>query len=251
MRKLIIGGSGGKMGSAVAQISSEYGFDVIAGFDFFSQKSYNFPVYDDPTSCLEKTDVIIDFSNPAALEGILNYACRTKTPVVIATTGYSESQMEFINTTSKVIPIFMSANMSIGINLLISLVKKCAGILYEDFDIEIIEKHHNKKADAPSGTALMLAEAINSSLPSKRELLYGRSPDTGRRSKDEIGMHSVRGGSIVGEHEIIFAGNDEVLELKHSVASREVFAVGALKAAKFILDKPCGIFSMDDLVGNL
>lgn len=247
MTKLIVGGIGGHMGGAVASIAGEYGFEVTAGFDIKIQSSA-FPVYDDPLSCYEKADVIIDFSSTDALDGILGYAMRTNTPAVLAVTGYSPEQRTRIEQASKSLPIFASANMSLGINLLLALVKKCTEVLQEDFDIEIIEKHHNRKLDAPSGTALMLAQSISSAMLDAPPYVYGRTPETGRRTRKEIGIHAVRGGNIIGEHEVLFAGANETLSLTHTVASREVFAVGALKAARYLLGKENGLYDMSDLV---
>lgn len=238
------------MGSAVAALADSYGFDVVAGFDI-KVLSTTIPVYNDPLSCYEKADVIIDFSSPSALDGILSYSLRTQTPVVLAATGYSVEQKKQIEAAAASIPIFASANLSLGVNLLLSLVKKCTEVLQDDFDIEIIEKHHNRKADAPSGTALMIAQSVSEAMRDQPDVVYGRSPASGRRKHNEIGIHSVRGGTIVGEHEVLFAGTNEVLTLTHTASSREVFAVGALKAAGYLLCKGNGLYNMDDLVNKV
>ena len=195
--------------------------------------------------------MIIDFSHPSALEPLLAYATAHKIPAVIATTGLSAEQKEQLAEAAKEIPLFFSANMSLGINLLISLAKKAAALLEESFDIEIIERHHNQKIDAPSGTALAIADGISEVLKNPPEYVYDRHSVRRKRKKNEIGLHAVRGGTIVGDHEVLFAGNDEVIELKHSAASKEVFAVGAVKAAKFLAGKRPGMYSMTDLVEEL
>lgn len=194
----------------------------------------------------EKPDVIIDFSSPAALQSELEYAEANGVPLVIGSTGFSENQIDDINAAARKTAIFRTANFSLGVNLLKSLVKRAAEVLGEDFDIEIVEKHHNKKADAPSGTALMLAESANSAFGNKKQYVCGRSGNCGKRG-NEIGMHSVRGGSIVGEHEVMFCGEDETITLSHSAGSKKIFAAGAIRAAKWIVGKPAGLYNMDDI----
>lgn len=191
-------------------------------------------------------DAIIDFSHPSVTDSMLKYAVATKTPVVLCTTGLSDEQIANAKSAAKEIPLFFSANMSLGVNLMVSLCKKAAEILGDDFDIEIIEKHHNQKIDAPSGTALMLANAINEG--GEYHYIYDRQSVRKKREKREIGIHSVRGGNIVGEHEVIFAGHDEVVSLKHSATSKEVFAVGAVNAAAFLKGKQAGLYDMQDML---
>lgn len=193
-------------------------------------------------------DCIVDFSHPSVTDSMLDYALKTKTPVVLCTTGLSKEQIAAAHNAAKEIPVFFSANMSLGVNLMVALCKKAAEILGEDFDIEIIEKHHNQKLDAPSGTALMLADAINSTADEKYNYVYDRQSVRKKRERSEIGIHSVRGGNIVGEHEVIFAGHDECVSIKHSATSKEVFAVGAVNAARFLKGKNAGLYSMEDML---
>ena len=248
MIKVIICGASGKMGGFVANACKEDGnLQVVAGIDKVNL-GQDFPIFDSFSKLNVTADVIIDFSNPALLDDILDYAVSTKTPVVLATTGYSQAQIEQINAASKNIPIFFTFNMSLGVNLICSLAKKAADILGDSFDIEIIEKHHNQKIDAPSGTAIMLANAVNSSFDNEKVYEYDRHSKRQKRSKNEIGIHAVRGGTIVGEHDVIFAGHDEVITLSHSAQSKEVFAAGAVKAAKFIVGKPSGLYDMGDIL---
>ena len=208
-----------------------------------------YPIYADMNQITEKPDVIIDFSNPALLESLLIYAKEKKVPAVICTTGFSKEQTERIKEASKTIPILYSRNMSLGINLLVELSKIATGILGENFDVEIIEKHHNKKIDAPSGTALMLAEEIAERMPEKAAFTYDRSKERKSRTKNEIGIHSVRGGTIAGDHEVIFAGNKEIITLSHHAESREIFAVGALRAAEYLAKvKTAGFYTMKDVI---
>ena len=196
----------------------------------------------------EDADVIIDFSNPALLNDLLDFAVKKSMPVVIATTGYDESQKKQIQEASRKTSVFFTYNMSLGINLLANLAKKAVQVLGDGFDIEIIEKHHNQKIDAPSGTALMLADAICEELNKPMKYEYDRHSKREKRTKNEIGMHAVRGGTIVGEHEIMFAGRDEIITLSHSARSKEVFAVGAVNAALFLKDKPAGMYSMKEMI---
>lgn len=248
MLKIIIHGCNGKMGRVIAKLASESpDFKVVAGIDK-NTSQLDFPVYADLEDVKEEADVIIDFSYHTAVPEMIKKAATKKLPVVVATTGLSDEELSVINNASKEIPIFRSANMSLGVNILISIVKEVAKILQNDFDIEIIEKHHNMKKDAPSGTALMIADAINEVLNSKKEYIYGRHTKTKERSKSELGIHAVRGGTIVGEHDVIFAGHDELITISHTAQSREIFGYGALKAAKFIAGKSPGIYNMEDLV---
>lgn len=249
MTKIAITGACGRMGRVIAALCGERAdCGIIAGIDLLGTAYAEFPVYKTVFELPEKPDVILDFSHPSALPDLLSYCKINSVPLVIATTGYSDEEKAQITAASAQIPVFFTFNMSLGINLLAELARKAAKILGGQFDIEIVEKHHNQKKDAPSGTAIMLAEAINSELDNKRRPVYDRHSVRKPRDKDEIGMHSVRGGTIVGEHEIIFAGHDEVISLSHSAQSREVFAVGAVNAAVFLSGKPAGMYAMDDLI---
>ena len=249
MVKIILNGCFGRMGKVITEIVKENNeCEIIAGVDAFSQGQSDFPVYKNIDDVKEKADVIIDFSNPSALDDLLNFATYNKSAIVLATTGYNDEQISKIKEYSKKIPVFFTFNMSLGINLLTALSKKAASILGNDFDIEIIEKHHNQKLDAPSGTALMLANSINEVFDDSLQYEYDRHSKRQKRSKKEIGMHSVRGGTIVGEHEVIFAGKDEVITLSHSAASRTVFANGAVKAAIFMSKKEPGLYDMKSII---
>ena len=237
------------MGQVISDIlNNDETAKVAFGFDINTEKKNSFPVYDNIDDIEEAADVVIDFSHPALLSDIIRYCKSTKTPAVIATTGLSDSQLADIDELSKEVAVFRSANMSLGINLLINLVKKAAPLLEGKFDVEIVEKHHNQKIDAPSGTALMLADAISEVLSDEPEYVYDRHSVRKKRSKTEIGIHSVRGGTIVGEHEVIFAGNDEIVEIKHTATSKGVFAEGAIKAAKFLVGKNAGMYNMQNLI---
>lgn len=248
MLRIILSGCCGKMGRVINDIiSADDSAEIIAGVDAYGEKYSNFPVYKNFEQ-LPKADVIIDFSNPTALDGLITYAAKTKTPAVIATTGYSGEEIEKINAAALLFPVFFTFNLSLGVNLLVSLSKKAAEFLGNDFNIEIIEKHHNLKVDAPSGTAIMLANAINNTLGDNLLYEYDRHSKRQKRNKNEIGIHSIRGGTIVGEHEVIFAGNNEVLSLKHEAFSKTIFANGAIKAAKFIANKPAGLYNMNDML---
>ena len=251
VRKIIISGCNGRMGRVVARsCEAEPDVSVVAGFDV-SLESRAFPVFVSPANFTGEADAVIDFSSPAALDGLLAFALERKVPLVLATTGYSDEQLAQIDEASKRIPIFRSANMSLGINVLLELVKKAAAVLGDSYDIEIVEKHHNRKVDAPSGTALMIADAAASALNFKPEYVYERHSVRQSRDKKEIGISAVRGGTIVGIHEIMFAGRDEIIEIKHTAMSREIFANGAVKAAKFLagVSKP-GMYDMSMLVEN-
>lgn len=251
VRKIIISGCNGRMGRVVESIcEADPDVSVVAGFDV-SLESRAFPVFVSPANFTGEADAVIDFSSPAALNGLLAFALERKVPLVLATTGYSDEQLAQIDEASKRIPIFRSANMSLGINVLLELVKKAAAVLGDSYDIEIVEKHHNRKVDAPSGTALMIADAAASALNFKPEYVYERHSVRQSRDKKEIGISAVRGGTIVGIHEIMFAGRDEIIEIKHTAMSREIFANGAVKAAKFLagVSKP-GMYDMSMLVEN-
>lgn len=238
------------MGQVVAKVVSERSdCAIVGGVSKKTSTTTGFPTVETFSKLDVEADVIIDFSNPELIEPLLSYALTKKMPAVICTTGFNEVQIEKIMAASERIPIFFSSNMSLGVNLMISLAQKAAKALYPGFDMEIVEKHHNKKIDAPSGTALMLANAVKSTLKQTLECVYDRHLSKKSRSKSEIGIHSVRGGTIVGEHEIIFAGKDEVLKISHTALSKEIFAVGAVNAANFVISKPAGLYNMPDLLG--
>lgn len=250
MLRVILSGCNGKMGRVITDIINKRDDAVIvAGVDLDLSQNGPFPVFRKFTDINCEADVIIDFSNSAVLESLLSFAVNKKMPCVIATTGFSDTQVEQIKKASEEIPVFFSFNMSLGINLLAELCAKAASIL-DGFDIEIIEKHHNQKVDAPSGTAILLYNEINNQLQGKMKPEYDRHPKREKRSNNEIGIHAVRGGTIVGEHEVIFAGRDEIITLSHSARSKEVFAVGAVNAAFFLKDKSAGIYSMKELVAE-
>ncbi len=248
MINVLLCGANGRMGNAVRRIANENpALCIAAGFDI-NTESTDFPVYDSLQKVNEKLDCIIDFSHPSLTDEVLDYAKKNKIPAVICTTGLSKEQISKIEFYSKDTPIFFSANMSLGVNLLIDLVTKASKVLESNFDIEIVEKHHNQKLDAPSGTALAIADAISDTVAFNPKYVFDRHSVRKKRDKDEIGIHAVRGGNIVGEHTVIFAGNDEIIEVKHSATSREVFAVGAVRAAIFMYQKDPGLYSMADLV---
>ena len=249
MTKIILSGSNGQMGHAVIRaISDRSDCKIVAGVCKNICENNDFPSFASFDKINIDANVIIDFSNPTLLDSFLNYAVCKKIPIVICTTGFSNEQIEKIKNTAKIIPIFFSGNMSIGINLLIELAKKATAVLGNSFDIEIIDKHHNKKIDAPSGTALMIANAINSADNRNFNYVFDRHCYRKPRSNSEIGIHSVRGGTIVGEHEVIFAGKNETLTISHSAQSKEIFAVGAINAATFLFSKPAGLYTMSDLL---
>ncbi len=248
MLKVILSGCCGKMGRVINSIIEEdENLTIVAGVDPYGEKYADFPVFPNFAE-LPQADVIIDFSHPSALDGLLTFAAKTKTPVVIATTGYNEAETEKIRAAAGIIPVFFTFNLSLGVNLMVSLAKKATAFLGTDFNIEIIEKHHNQKVDAPSGTAIMLADAVNETLDNKMLYEYDRHSKRQKRNKNEIGIHSVRGGTIVGEHEVIFAGNNEVISIKHEAFSKTVFANGSVTAAKFLAGKSAGLYNMNDIL---
>ena len=250
MLKLAISGCNGRMGRVITEIAAKReDMKVVAGFDMNTVRLADSPVYSDPLEFPGGCDVIVDFSNVSATGHLLEYCRRTRTPVVICTTGHSEEQLALIRETAKEIPVFRSGNMSLGINLMMEVLKKCASVLGADFDVEIIEKHHNQKLDAPSGTALMLADAVNEALPYDAEYVYDRHERREKRPAHEIGIHTIRGGTIVGEHSVIFSGRDEIIEIKHNANSREVFAAGAVNAAAFLARQTGpGLYNMSDVI---
>ena len=251
MLKIIISGCNGRMGRVIAQLcAADPDLEVAAGFDILGADSgYSFPVCSTPAQFTGTADAVIDFSHPAALDGLLEFAVSRKIPLVLATTGYSPEQLAQIGSAARQVPIFRSANMSLGINVMLELVKKASSVLGNVCDIEIVERHHNKKLDAPSGTALMIADAAAQACPHETNYVYERHSVRQPRDRKEIGISAVRGGTIVGVHEVIFAGHDEIIEIKHTAMSREIFAQGAVEAARFLsgVKKP-GLYDMAMLV---
>ncbi len=249
MVNIILSGCCGKMGRVIRNcVSQRDDCKIIAGVDLCADATADFPIVPSFSQLDTDADVIIDFSHPSTLDGLLSFAESKGIAAVLATTGYSDEQIAKIKDYSNRTPLFFSFNMSLGINLMVELIKKATCILSDGFDIEIVEAHHNQKLDAPSGTAVMLANSVQSALSENYTLKYDRHPDRKKRDEKEIGIHSIRGGTIVGEHEVIFAGHDEVFRLSHSAGSKEIFAVGALKAALFIVGKPVGLYSMSDMM---
>ncbi len=250
MIKIIIHGCNGRMGQAIASIAAmESDTQIVAGIDKFPDVRENsFPVYKSLEECNESADIIIDFSVPAALPDLLDQAVKRNIPIIIATTGFLTPDLDLITQASHHIPIFRSANMSLGVNVMLELAEKAASVLGHQFDIEIIENHHNQKVDSPSGTAYALADAINETLLNSKSYIYGRHSKNDKRSKAEIGIHAIRGGTVPGEHTVLFAGNDEVLEIAHRAYSRHIFAVGALEACKFLVGKLPGLYGMKDML---
>lgn len=247
MINVMLSGAGGAMGRVLAGvIAGTPDMTVTAGFDSRPVEA-EFPVYTDPAQCTQPVDVIIDFSHFSAFDTIFGYACEKRIPIVVATTGLSDENMAAIQAASADFPIFKTANMSLGINVIAKVLTEIAGNLAPGFDIEIIEKHHNKKADAPSGTALLLADAINAGLEDKKQYT---TVYTGKRQKEEIGIHAIRGGTIPGEHTVLFAGNDELIEIKHTALSKKIFANGAVTAARFLIDQQPGLYDMQDTISQ-
>ena len=249
MLNVMLCGCGGRMGAAVATAAEMAGDRIVAGVDINPAAASPYPVYHNPCEFAGRADVMIDFSHHSALPALLEYALKTGTPLVVATTGHTDEEMALMREAATKVPVFFSRNMSLGINLLIALCRRAAATLGEEFDIEIIEKHHNKKLDAPSGTALMIADALAEK--GDHPYVYDRHAERRARARGEIGLHAVRGGTIVGEHEVMFCGKDEIVTLSHSAASREVFATGALRAAHFLVGKGAGFYNMDDVVSEL
>ena len=251
MINLLISGALGRMGKKVYEVcSNTEGITAVCGVDRFENfDNANFPIYDSYANLKEKVDVIIDFSAPSTLPSILDYSIKNGVPAVLCATGYSNEDVEKVKNASQKVALFRSANMSLGVNVLIDLVKKASAVLGQTFDIEIIEKHHNQKVDSPSGTALMLADGVKDVLP-KKFYVYGREGFVGKRDKNEIGIHAVRGGNIVGEHDVVFAGENETVTLSHQATDRGVFANGAIAAAKYIVTKTTGLYDMSDVING-
>lgn len=251
MINILLSGANGKMGKAVTKAAENLAdIKIAAGFDLNTESTGNFKVYNDLSLITEDIDCIIDFSHPSVFDDMLSFAEKNKLPYIICTTGLSDGQKQAFVAASKNSPIFFSANMSVGVNLITELAKRASKILEESFDIEIIEKHHNLKIDAPSGTALAIADAIGDTVSYNPKYTYDRHSVRKKREKEEIGLHAIRGGNIVGEHSVIFAGLDEVIEIKHSATSKEVFAQGAIRASRFMYQKGAGLYNMTDVLNE-
>ena len=252
MLKIALSGCNGRMGRAITELASQRGdLEIVAGFDAVPTKLSTYPVYADPFEYTGEVDVCVDFSAASALDHLLAYCVPRGIPLLLATTGHSDAQLAALRTASEQIAVFKSPNMSLGVSVLRDLVCRATRILGADYDIEIVERHHNQKLDAPSGTALALAHDVQAELPFEAELVYDRHERREKRPKNEIGMHALRGGTIVGEHEVMFAGTNEVISISHSAQSREVFASGALHAAKYLAGREPGIYDMRDLVASI
>lgn len=251
MIRVIMHGCNGKMGQTISGlIAEDPDVELVAGIDARDDGHNPYPVFTDIEKCDVEADCLIDFSAAAAVDRLLDYCLERKLPCVLCTTGLSEAQLARVDEVSKQVAILKSANMSLGINLLLKMLKEVAAVLAPaGFDIEIVEKHHNLKLDAPSGTALALADSINEELNGEYEYVYDRSGRRERRPKKEIGLSAVRGGTIVGDHDVIFAGADEVVTFSHTAYSKAVFGKGAVQAAKFLAGKPAGMYDMSQVVG--
>ena len=250
MIKMIMHGCNGHMGQTITKLAKEdSAIEIVAGVDSYTGVTNEYPVFESIETCDVQADVVVDFSNAGAVDGLLEYCEKKGIPVVLCTTGLSDGQLEMVQKTSKNVAILRSANMSLGINMLLKLLKEAAGILAPaGFDIELVERHHNQKLDAPSGTALALADSGNEALDNAYTYVYDRSKVRQKRDKKEIGISAVRGGTIVGDHEVIFAGADEVVEFKHTAYSKAVFGKGALEAATFLAGKQPGLYDMSDVI---
>ena len=251
MVKIIMHGCNGRMGRVITDlVSQESEATIVAGVDKFGNSTGEFPVFDSIEKCDVPADVIIDFSNALAVDSVLDYAVEKQIPVVLCTTGLSDDQLAKVKEISSKVAVLKSANMSVGVNVLMKVLRDAAPTLAAaGFDIEIVEKHHNQKLDAPSGTAIALADSINDSLNNEYEYVYDRSTRREKRPEKEIGISAVRGGTIVGDHDVIFAGLDEVVTLSHRAYSRSIFAKGAIEAAKFLAGKPAGMYDMSNVIG--
>nr|WP_294491367.1 4-hydroxy-tetrahydrodipicolinate reductase [uncultured Mediterraneibacter sp.] len=251
MVRFLMHGCNGKMGRMITEITkADDGAVIAAGVDAYTEVPNDYPVFDSIEKCNADVDVVIDFSTAKAIDGLLDYCVEKKLAVVLCTTGLSDEQLKKVEEASRTIPVLKSANMSLGINLLLKLLKDAARVLSPaGYDIEVVERHHNQKLDAPSGTALALADSINDELNGEFHYVYDRSQVRQKRDRKEIGISAVRGGTIVGNHDVIFAGTDEVIEFTHTAYSRSVFAKGAVEAGKFLAGKAAGMYDMGDVVG--
>lgn len=250
MVRIIMHGCNGKMGQVITGlVNADANAEIVAGIDVYDDGHNEYPVFSNLNDCTVDADVIIDFASAKAIDGLLDYCEAKKMPVVLCTTGLSEEQIERTVKVSESVAVLRSANMSLGINTLFKILKTVSPLFAEaGYDIEIVEKHHRLKLDAPSGTALALADAVNESLPERYDYKFDRSADRQVRPDKEIGISAVRGGTIVGEHEVIFAGEDEVITFKHTAYSKSVFAKGAIEAAKFLSGKPAGMYTMKEVI---
>ena len=251
MVRAIMHGCNGKMGRAITTLAKEDAeVEIVAGVDAYTEVANEYPVFDSIEKCDVEADVVIDFSNAKAVDGLLDYCVEKQIPVVLCTTGLSEEQLAKVKEAGEKVAVLRSANMSLGVNLLMKLLKDAAKVLAPaGFDIEIVEKHHNQKVDAPSGTAIALADSINEAMADQYVYNYDRSHERKKREKNEIGIVAVRGGTIVGQHDVIFAGADEVIEFHHTAYSNAIFGKGAVEAAKFLAGKPAGMYDMSDVIG--
>lgn len=251
MISIFLSGCLGRMGKVITSlVAASSDLEIVAGSDIRQDSSAGFPIYTKASECSEDFDVIIDFSIPAALPELFKLMRRTSKPAVICTTGLTDEIKVELAEISKKQAVFVSANMSLGINILIHLARQAASLLYPDFDLEILEAHHRQKVDAPSGTALMIADELNDELDHILEYTYDRSNKHEKRGDKELGLHAIRGGTIVGEHTVIFAGGEETLSIHHSAQSRDVFARGALAAARFLPGQSSGMYNMKDLINS-
>lgn len=250
MTRVIMHGCNGRMGQMISGLcTADPEIEIVAGVDTYTEQKNEYPVFASIDQCDVAADAIIDFSNASAVDGLLDYCEAKQIPVVLCSTGLSEEQLAKVDEASKKVAVLKSANMSLGINTLMSLLKQAVKVLAPaGFDVEIVEKHHNQKLDAPSGTALALADSINEAMDNRYEYVYDRSDRRAKRDAKELGISAVRGGTIVGEHEVIFAGTDEVIEFKHTAYSRAVFGKGAIQAAKFLHGKAAGYYDMSDVI---
>lgn len=250
MVNVIMHGCNGKMGRVITElVEKDNDIQIVAGIDAYMGVANEYPVFPSIKECTVKADAIIDFAVASAVPDLLEYAVETQTPVVLCTTGLTAEQLDMVNLASKKVAVLKSANMSLGVNTLMKLLKTATEVLANrGFDIEIVEKHHNQKVDAPSGTALALADCINQVLNNEYDYTYDRSTVREKRSQKEIGISAVRGGTIVGEHEVIYAGTDEVIEIKHTAYSKAIFAKGAIDAAKYLAGKEAGMYNMADVI---
>lgn len=250
MTRVIMHGCNGRMGQMISGLcTADPEIEIVAGVDAYTEQKNDYPVFASIDQCDVAADAIIDFSNASAVDGLLDYCEAKQIPVVLCSTGLSEEQLAKVDEASKKVAVLKSANMSLGINTLMSLLKQAVKVLAPaGFDVEIVEKHHNQKLDAPSGTALALADSINEAMDNRYEYVYDRSDRRAKRDAKELGISAVRGGTIVGEHEVIFAGTDEVIEFKHTAYSRAVFGKGAIQAAKFLHGKAAGYYDMSDVI---
>ena len=243
-------GCNGKMGRVITGlIRDDDAIEIVAGIDTYTGTANDYPVFESIEACDVEADVVIDFSNASAVDHLLDYCAKKKLPVVLCTTGLSEEQLRKVEETAEQTAVLKSANMSLGINLLLKLLQNAAKVLGPaGFDIELVERHHNQKVDAPSGTALALADSVNEALDNQYTYVFDRSQVRQKRGEKEIGISAVRGGTIVGDHEVIFAGADEVIEFKHTAYSKAVFGKGAVEAAKFLAEKKAGKYDMSDVI---